>query len=194
MFRHHPDHWIYINNARYPLAWWLMQEPSYNLPAGAIGRDYNPDNHVLYSSASQWAGETPWQEGDAYIAKAEQYEQAWQEFQTPQPIDSEPTPDIGALRLGFLGVSAYHRILSVAAIDPKINLGIAVSVSPCNLYGLQATWNAMIASVPAGQELSEVEVGELQAIANAANFNTSLAEIAFQPDGTILVSGSLTNV
>ena len=107
-------------------------------------------------------------------------------------VPPTPTPEIGMLRMGCLADPGYNRIIGQAfLVAPNLvsNFQIAVSVAPCSLYGLQVTWNAMIAALPSEDKPSSAELAALQAIANGAHFNTHLATITFNPDGTITCSG-----
>ena len=94
-FRHTPDNLIFVNNFGFPLAWFLTQEPGYSLPEGHIGRNYVPHkrHHI-----TKLKGETPcqmdggydtedflWKEGDRYIAKVQQYIDAYELHVNPPP-------------------------------------------------------------------------------------------------------------
>ena len=78
MFKHHPDGHIKIGNFEYPLSEFMLDEPAYTLPSGAIGRRYTPGSaHILFDSSNQWGGPLPWPEGDTYLAKEVAYKAAY---------------------------------------------------------------------------------------------------------------------
>jgi hypothetical protein len=82
MFRHHPDHLIYINNLQIPLSFFKQLEPSYSLPDGIISREYLPGKyHRLFDQDGQWGAGTVWEEGDKYLAKLDEYKAAWMIYQ-----------------------------------------------------------------------------------------------------------------
>lgn len=93
MFRHHPDQIIYINNLQIPLEVFKQLEPNYLLPNNILSREYLPNKyHRLFNEEGQWAGEMPWAEGDIYLAKANQYKIAWDEYQ--KSLIPPPRPQV----------------------------------------------------------------------------------------------------
>lgn len=89
MFRHHPDGLIFLGAVQLPLKPFQAQEPNYALPAGAIGREYIPnERHILFDGYSQWAGDLPWEEGDRYLSKVADY-QASVEASNQAPLTLE---------------------------------------------------------------------------------------------------------
>ena len=98
MFRHHPDHIIYLNNLQIPLDFFKQLEPNYSLPDGILSREYLPDKyHRLFNEEGQWGGEFPWIEGAKYIARLQEYKIAWEAYQNSlkpiiieQPIKPDP--------------------------------------------------------------------------------------------------------
>lgn len=75
-FQHHPDGLIAVNDLTYPLAEFLIDEPSYTLPKEYIGREYVPGvKHFLFTSDRADPQPLAWPEGDGYIANVEKYKQ-----------------------------------------------------------------------------------------------------------------------
>jgi hypothetical protein len=97
-FRHHPDGIIYIDDFSEPLTEFQIDEPEYSLPEGYIGRDYLPGQyHILRTGDSTVAGPCPWPEGDAYIARKEQYRAAYEARHQPPPPTAQDIADAEAL-------------------------------------------------------------------------------------------------
>lgn len=97
MFRHHPDGVIYINDNAIPLAMFLLDEPTYALPSGMIGREYVPGvRHILYDGRSQFAGQDPWPYGDMYIARLPVY---LARISAPATVDAAVSTKLSALRV-----------------------------------------------------------------------------------------------
>lgn len=87
MFRHHPDGWLQIGGLVLPLDEFLIEEPGYALPAGMIGRIYDPaaGRHALTDGANQSGGPVPWPEGDGYLANEEAYRTNYETRIAPPP-------------------------------------------------------------------------------------------------------------
>ena len=72
-FRHHPDGRIYIDDAMIPLSEFLIEEPAYQLPNRAIGRNYDAVKDVAFSKNQEFDGKSG-PELDGYIAKLATYQ------------------------------------------------------------------------------------------------------------------------
>ena len=68
-FRHTPDNVIEINGEQFDLELFLEVEPEYSLPDGCVSRLYNEEQHILYTTESQTAGELPWADGKRYLTR-----------------------------------------------------------------------------------------------------------------------------
>jgi len=94
MFRHHPDGHIKIGSFECSLSAFLLDEPAYSLPIGMIGREYAPGAyHRVFDSENQFAGQMPWPDGDAYLAKEPVYKEA-QTLRETQTLRDTPLADI----------------------------------------------------------------------------------------------------
>ena len=86
-FRHHPDNHIIIDDVFFPLAFFELQEPTYELPVPYISRDYvqSPASHILSDGQTQVDGGLPYTDGDTYISNKATYEAAYEEYLNPTP-------------------------------------------------------------------------------------------------------------
>lgn len=98
LFKHHPDGLIIIDDFMEPLAEFLIDEPTYVLPSGVIGREYIPGRYNnLLTGDSVIPQPFPWTEGDGYIAKKEQYRSAYAQRHLPPPPTPQELADVAAL-------------------------------------------------------------------------------------------------
>lgn len=88
----HSDSKIFINNSVFPYDWWITQEPDYPvLPENCIGRLYVPSKRhhltmIKGDTPCQCEGEHKnhvWTAGDSYIAKEQDYLDAYELFLNP---------------------------------------------------------------------------------------------------------------
>lgn len=77
MFVHHPDGYFVINGQVIAGDVFRRFAPAYRLPAGAIGRIYEPGvRHHLILPNGQQPQLLAWPEGDIYIASKDRYVRA----------------------------------------------------------------------------------------------------------------------
>lgn len=77
MFLHNAQDHITVGAFSEPLDAWLLDEPAYQLPDGALWRLYDPGaKHFIGYGLFQRDGELPWIEGDVYLAKEAVYSAA----------------------------------------------------------------------------------------------------------------------
>ena len=145
-FTHTKEDKILINEYKFPLKWWLTQEPDYKLPEGYVARIYIPgkQNHLTLMK-----GDTPcqydggyddkdkflWDEGDGYIKKLQTYIDAYDLFINP------PAPPLTKLELDEVfnsGIKKELRILDFKSIRDIREWVVSQPNAPTNLIQLEA--------------------------------------------------------
>ncbi len=90
MFQHLGDR-ITINGLTLPLEFFQQLEPAYELPEGAIGRNYIPSTeHVITYAVGMMGADPTWAEGDTYLGKFDEYQDAYANYIAP----SQPSADL----------------------------------------------------------------------------------------------------
>lgn len=127
----HQNATVTLDGVDFPLWFWLLQEPAYSIPEGAIGRLYDPVNglHTLLYPDRSTGAALPWKEGDRYLSQTATYKAAWAAAQEP-PLEVVKTAKIAALSnqcqrdisAGFDSevLGATHRYS--AALEDQLNL------------------------------------------------------------------------
>lgn len=143
MFQHHPDGVIRIGALVYPLAEFLIDEPTYALPQGAIGRIYEPgDRNWITDGESQIGGPMPWPEGDAYLANEAKYTAAYALRLNPPPTLTEAQ----AAKLAEL-VAARNEAI-IAPVSWSSAEWSALPEDQENLIQAVALWGAALHLTP----------------------------------------------
>lgn len=87
MFVHYANDTMLIGDVQEPLSEFLLDEPTYELPAQAIWRIYVPgEKHLLGYGWTQRDEAMPWEEGDAYLAREATYAASY----ASRHIDTSP--------------------------------------------------------------------------------------------------------
>lgn len=175
-FRHHPDGYIFLDDLMLSLSFFEQQEPGYELPFNATGRDYRPGvRHLLHNRDSSWPGELPWPEGDLYLSRVDQYKSAWEaaiaEANKPPPVQSG-TPDYIKLEKLLRGTALFGRAFQTGDSNAWSLLLRTISNETANpedrlndfYYSLVLTRQGM------NPDLSSDELNQLNNILQDCNF------------------------
>lgn len=186
-FQHHPDGLIYLEangeSACYPIAWFLIQEPDYRLPEGAISREYIPEQrHSFYSFDNQWGGEMPWEEGDRYLTNQETYRVTWQADNSPPAEPEEPVTQAkwDQFRSQILVHPAYFRIAGHNSQTQVLNSSLVwlmgeIGQNPTILSSVISVWNGIASAA----QPTKAEIEALNQVAINAEMPFRLNESGF---------------
>lgn len=178
MFRHSSDR-ITINDLTMPLEFWQQQEPGYALPEDAIGRDYAPSaEHVIIYPVGMRGSDLSWLEGDAYLAKVEQYRSAWESAQAAnQPtVDPMRFPRWEQLKNSLRSSDLFAKAYTASIAAPgawSLLLASLNSNSPANDTGRWADFAFAIAQLRLALGTDDFTTEQIE------RFNSILAECQF---------------
>ena len=124
-FAHHPDGRIYINGILIPLSEFLIEEPAYQLPNRAIGRNYDGVNDVAFSKNHEFDGKSG-TELDGYIAKLAVYQTNIAEREKVREDNgyAGTLPEAKARRITELRADAAGRFFNFEESDLEIGTNV----------------------------------------------------------------------
>lgn len=117
-FQHHPDGLIYVDDFVVPLAEFLVDEPSYSLSAGMVGREYAQNKkHLLFDGQNQYPGPMPWPEGDLYLSKKSDYKIAYAARHAPPSPTLNETKSQCLAAVDFAAAKTDAKYLTIVGLQ-----------------------------------------------------------------------------